>query len=361
MQTFLPYPSYAQSAACLDRQRLGKQRLECQSILNALTIPGAGWRNHPATLMWQGHRAHLCMYMSAIIAEWTRRGYKNNLVVPWMLANDDTEPPAWLGDEKFHASHRSNLLRKMPAHYGQFGWTEPNDLPYVWPSPQESTMTKREIKPLPENLLDVDIGGLQNLHSEMLATAHDVKYDPPDSVLVEIETAEQAKPILEEFHQGLQKHLAEMAEAEVKEPPKKKAAAKSPEKAAKPETPQAAMARQKKARLERDAAQPKEPAKPGKKESKKVAKKSVAKKAPAKKAAKKAAPKAAKAPAKSDDRKITWIFKEDGVGAREGSERFERRKKLKASNGKTVEAYVKSGGSIATLNRAVADKLVKVA
>lgn len=34
-----------------------------------------------------------------------------------------------------HASHRSNLLRKEPEHYTQFGWTEPPDLAYVWPVP----------------------------------------------------------------------------------------------------------------------------------------------------------------------------------------------------------------------------------
>jgi hypothetical protein len=38
-----------------------------------------------------------------------------------------------LGDEAFHASHRSNLLRKDRDYYGAFGWTEPDDLPYVWP------------------------------------------------------------------------------------------------------------------------------------------------------------------------------------------------------------------------------------
>jgi hypothetical protein len=32
-----------------------------------------------------------------------------------------------------HDSHRSNLLRKDPQWYGQFGWTVPDDLPYVWP------------------------------------------------------------------------------------------------------------------------------------------------------------------------------------------------------------------------------------
>ena len=41
--------------------------------------------------------------------------------------------PPWFGDEAFHRSHRSNLLRKEPQWYGQFGWTEPADLAYEWP------------------------------------------------------------------------------------------------------------------------------------------------------------------------------------------------------------------------------------
>jgi hypothetical protein len=45
----------------------------------------------------------------------------------------NTGPPPWLGDNTFHASHKSNLLRKDPVWYGQFGWSEPTDLPYVWP------------------------------------------------------------------------------------------------------------------------------------------------------------------------------------------------------------------------------------
>ena len=45
----------------------------------------------------------------------------------------DTGMPSWLGDLDFHASHRSNLLRKDPEWYGQFGWNDPHDLPYVWP------------------------------------------------------------------------------------------------------------------------------------------------------------------------------------------------------------------------------------
>jgi len=47
--------------------------------------------------------------------------------------------PLWLGNEELHASHRSNLLRKAPLWYGQFGWTEPDDLPYIWPVPTSHT------------------------------------------------------------------------------------------------------------------------------------------------------------------------------------------------------------------------------
>jgi len=32
-------------------------------------------------------------------------------------------------------NRHSNLLRKMPEHYKQFGWTEPDTLPYIWPTP----------------------------------------------------------------------------------------------------------------------------------------------------------------------------------------------------------------------------------
>lgn len=41
--------------------------------------------------------------------------------------------PPWLGDERVHSSHRSNLLRKDAQFYGQYAWAETNDLPYLWP------------------------------------------------------------------------------------------------------------------------------------------------------------------------------------------------------------------------------------
>lgn len=130
MQTFLPYPDFARSAACLDPRRLGKQRVEAFQILRTLRGETRGWANHPAVRMWRGHEAALGAYMDACIDEWTRRGYRNGMT---RAAPEAWTPPAWLGDEAFHASHRANLLRKAPEWYERWGWREDPTLPYVWP------------------------------------------------------------------------------------------------------------------------------------------------------------------------------------------------------------------------------------
>lgn len=44
------------------------------------------------------------------------------------------ELPPWFGLEEFHASHRSNLLRKDFAFYSRYGWIEEDSLPYYWPT-----------------------------------------------------------------------------------------------------------------------------------------------------------------------------------------------------------------------------------
>lgn len=142
MQTFLPYPDFAQSAACLDNRRLGKQRVEAKQIYLALTQPGYGWQNHPAVRMWRGCDALLATYGMTICLAWRERGFKDTLLYffsPIHARGSVLDPkPPWLGSDTFHASHRSNLLRKDPIWYGRFGWTEPPDLPYVWPTPSPS-------------------------------------------------------------------------------------------------------------------------------------------------------------------------------------------------------------------------------
>ena len=137
MQTFLPYPDFAASARVLDRARLGKQRVEAKQILLALTTTGYGWQNHPVVAMWRGREVALARYGAAICSEWIARGYRDSLL-PYFGAfarRRRTKLPQWMGDARVHASHRANLLRKDPEHYGKFGWREAPAEGYFWPVP----------------------------------------------------------------------------------------------------------------------------------------------------------------------------------------------------------------------------------
>ena len=132
MQTFLPYADFVKTAKTLDYRRLGKQRVEAMQILNVLTgKQKKGWQNHPAVLMWKGHEAALMLYHNVMIDEWKLRGYRNNMVK--YDVSDRVNLPEWIGDIDFHASHKSNLLRKDPVWYAQYGWNIPDNLEYVWP------------------------------------------------------------------------------------------------------------------------------------------------------------------------------------------------------------------------------------
>ncbi len=169
----MPFPSFEESAKCLDNRRLGKQRVEVRQILEALIqgpfspCPNCGdekptinlqkngfhcynceakliktaWYNHPATKMWKGYETELVRYGLAMIKEWTNRGYKDtqaNVILDLIDAKEFSGPatiPKWIGDDKFHLAHKSNLIRKNPLHYRPiFGVDIPDNLPYYWPA-----------------------------------------------------------------------------------------------------------------------------------------------------------------------------------------------------------------------------------
>lgn len=139
MQTFLPYRSFADSAKVLDRQRLGKQRVETLQIMKAL-VTGEGWVHHPVTKMWRGYEYTLMSYQRAICDEWTSRGYNDSCLEKTeelfnQLPEDRRSPrvPPWLGLKKFHSCHRANLLRKSPTHYTQYKWPEQPKEGYWYP------------------------------------------------------------------------------------------------------------------------------------------------------------------------------------------------------------------------------------
>jgi len=136
MQTFLPYSDFYLTASCLDRARLGKQRVEALQILQTLSGRPSTWSNHPAVRMWRGAERFLCVYGMIICSEWIQRGYRDScfkkIASFRKLFPKDQTPPVWITKE-FTEAHQSNLLRKYPEWYQQFGWEVPNNLEYIWP------------------------------------------------------------------------------------------------------------------------------------------------------------------------------------------------------------------------------------
>ena len=148
MQTFLPYADFERSARVLDAKRLGKQRVETIQIVRALTVPGYGWANHPAVLMWKGFEEALGRYGFVCCDVWTELGFGDTCAatiatdlrrsgVTQVRTQDELAAagalPPWLGDEMVHLSHQSALVRKDPALYRPLFPEVPDDLPYHWP------------------------------------------------------------------------------------------------------------------------------------------------------------------------------------------------------------------------------------
>jgi hypothetical protein len=141
VQTFLPYASFVESALVLDTKRLGKQRVETFQLLRALTVPGHGFRNHPAARMWAEHLPALVSYGLVMTDEWIGRGHSDTVrekiraFAPEVdgARQADLDLPPWLADEPFHLAHRSNLVRKDAAFYVPRFGDVPDDLPYIWP------------------------------------------------------------------------------------------------------------------------------------------------------------------------------------------------------------------------------------
>jgi hypothetical protein len=98
--------------------------------------------------MWAGFEEALGAYGLVMAATWCERGFDDTCaatIVADLAVAGVRRPrtqaqlrragalPPWLGDEAFHRSHRSSLLRKDPEHYRPVFPDVPDDLAYVWP------------------------------------------------------------------------------------------------------------------------------------------------------------------------------------------------------------------------------------
>ena len=137
MQTFLPYKDFKKTAKCLDYKRLGKQRVECWQLIQAIEGKTKGWRNHPAAKMWKNNIGALINYAIEICNEWRARNYKDSMLERFIELKKKYSKdslPFWFNDDRLFSSHRSNLLRKDSGYYKSYGWVEDDSLPYFWPA-----------------------------------------------------------------------------------------------------------------------------------------------------------------------------------------------------------------------------------
>lgn len=173
VNTFLVCTDYKESASYLDRQRLGKQRVEAYQILcliedlmylskrykrplpenpskwkewvrsivkiykkkdykftvengqyckndSSITkfdlyegerLVSLGFVYHPAVLMWIKWPDALKLYINAHIEVWIERGYKNNMRI-YDMEDNEVEHPPWIYNDDFHQNHRGALIKK---------------------------------------------------------------------------------------------------------------------------------------------------------------------------------------------------------------------------------------------------------
>lgn len=126
MQTFLPFPSFIKSAACLDNRRLGKQIVEARQIYDIISNAPAcratkSQRNHPIIATWRDFLGDDCLpmlasYITALSDEYyVRFGWHHQSAAGIESTGyDEVSFPA-----VFHVAHRCALRAKDPAYYTQ--------------------------------------------------------------------------------------------------------------------------------------------------------------------------------------------------------------------------------------------------
>lgn len=143
MMTFLPLEDFLQSALSLDDKRLQNQRTEARFVLEWLEGRGFELEAYGAARMWRGYRDALAAYYNACLEAYEARGKTNGPTMPRAAVPTRWERPPWLGDGRFRASRRAQLLEKNRAYYERHGWREATEAPelgtreYMYPVPMD--------------------------------------------------------------------------------------------------------------------------------------------------------------------------------------------------------------------------------
>jgi hypothetical protein len=151
IQTWLPVPSFHDSAELLSDAHLDLQRYHVLELLEYYHEPeesqlpiaydGNQLDDHPIVDMWRGYELQLCEYGFEVCEEWAKRFplgkeifyQKISYHLEWANTEDALmHKPNWFGEIEFHESHQYALLKLDPEYYGTYFFNE-SDGPVIWP------------------------------------------------------------------------------------------------------------------------------------------------------------------------------------------------------------------------------------
>lgn len=152
LNTWLPYDNYAESADILTDRHIFMQLQDCTKLLYWLTemplnrrTPSKAQLEHPCVIQWRGYVPSLYDYtLEIMMVAYERSSLTNKQeqisemaeninILDGLVSNMKEETPSWLGNEDYHLSHKSNLIRLSRSAYESIWPDVPDNLELIWP------------------------------------------------------------------------------------------------------------------------------------------------------------------------------------------------------------------------------------
>ena len=133
MQLYLPYPDFEKSVQCLTTNHLNRVRTNCQLMAKAFLEPSR-WCYHPSFKAWKPYYKAFQYYHDCVVKEWIGRGFNTKAVLFGAPKPERKDMPWFIGNDRYHSSMRSNLIRLNFTYKERCEWVEDGKQPYLWPN-----------------------------------------------------------------------------------------------------------------------------------------------------------------------------------------------------------------------------------
>jgi hypothetical protein len=136
---WLPFPNTQQSLDVLTDEHVFDVVFQGMQCLRNIYTGEVRWRD---ARMWASHPAALLLYVQRANREMVKRGYpaEGRVVRAHVALSREgyslaPVPPWWFGNQLFHMTQRSQLIKVNPAHYAQrLPFNTPLEMKVFWPT-----------------------------------------------------------------------------------------------------------------------------------------------------------------------------------------------------------------------------------